>query len=276
MVSVRASRGKPFWRFALYKTGRCKQIVGMSEESVFYGRERVAPETKKSRVEDLFGRVAPSYDVMNDVMSGGLHRLWKDSLIRQIRPRPHWRYLDLAGGTGDIAFRIREKTGPGTKITIADLTPAMLEEGRKRAIDRGWLNDFEWVEANAENLPFADNEFDIVTIAFGLRNVPRIDLALKEAHRVLAPGGRFFCLEFSPIENPLLRQGYDLYTRACVPLMGRLIAKDQAAYDYLLDSIETFPHAETLVSRMREAGLADVRYSKRGGGVVAIHQGIKT
>lgn len=248
----------------------------MNEERVFYGHEQVAPDTKKSRVENLFERVAKSYDVMNDVMSGGLHRLWKDSLIRQIRPRPQWRYLDLAGGTGDIAFRIREKTGAGTDITIADLTPAMLEEGRKRAIDKGWLADFTWVEANAEQLPFDSGAYDVVTIAFGLRNVPRIDLALKEAHRVLRSGGQFYCLEFSPLENPLLQKGYDLYTRSFVPLMGKLIAKDQAAYDYLLDSIETFPHAEALAARMREAGFASVSYSKRGSGVVAIHKGIKT
>lgn len=248
----------------------------MSEDSVFYGHEKVAPETKNSRVENLFGRVAKSYDVMNDVMSVGLHRLWKDSLIRQIRPRPQWRYLDLAGGTGDIAFRIREKTGPEASITIADLTPAMLEEGKKRAIDKGWLNGFDWVVANAEELPFAEDSYDVVTIAFGLRNVGRLDETLKEARRVLKKGGQFFCLEFSPLENPLLRQGYDFYTRACVPLMGRLIAKDQAAYDYLLDSIETFPHAEALSLRMQEAGFADVSYTRRGSGVVAIHKGIKT
>lgn len=248
----------------------------MNEDRVFYGHEKVEHGDKKSRVENLFSRVAPSYDVMNDLMSGGLHRLWKDSLIRQILPRKHWRYLDLAGGTGDIAFRIREAVGAGAHITVSDLTQGMLDEGRKRAIDKGWLNDFEWVQANAEELPFEDESYDVVTISFGLRNVPRIDMALKEAHRVLKPGGRFFCLEFSQIDNPALHKIYEGYTRAFVPVMGKLVAKDQPAYDYLLDSIETFPRADDLVVRMKGAGFAQAGYTKKTFGVVAIHKGIKT
>lgn len=248
----------------------------MTDDTVFYGHERVAASEKNSRVGDLFGRVAPSYDIMNDVMSGGLHRLWKDSLIRLIRPRKNYDYLDLAGGTGDIAFRLREKLGEGAAITIADLTPEMLEEGRKRAIDKGWLHDFTWVEANAETLPFADSSFNVVTISFGLRNVGKMDDALREAHRILKPGGRFFCLEFSHIQNPALGKLYDIYTRAFVPLAGKIIAKDKVAYNYLLDSIETFPHAEALVSRMKEAGFSNTTYIKKTFGVVAIHIGIKT
>lgn len=248
----------------------------MNDETVYYGHDRVPPEDKKERVENLFTRVAPRYDLMNDVMSGGLHRLWKDSLIRQIGPRPHWNYLDLAGGTGDIAFRIREKTGPGADITISDLTESMLEEGRKRAIDKGWLNDFKWVQANAEELPFQDDSYDVVTISFGLRNVPRIDQALREAYRVLRKGGAFYCLEFSTIDNPVLNKGYDLYTRTCVPAMGKMIANDQAAYDYLLDSIDTFPHPDALKNRMTLAGFGVVGYIKKTFGVVAIHKGIKT
>lgn len=248
----------------------------MEKEHVFYGHETVKPEEKTSRIGDLFGRVAPSYDIMNDVMSGGLHRLWKDSLIRIIRPKKDWDYLDLAGGTGDIAFRLREKIGDGSRITIADLTPEMLEEGRKRAIDKGWLNEFTWVEANVEELPFAESSFDVLTISFGLRNVARIDKALKEAHRVLKPGGKFYCLEFSHIPNPMMHKAYDIYTRAFVPVAGKLIAKDQAAYDYLLDSIETFPHPEALAGMMREAGFGQATYIQKTFGVVAIHVGIKT
>ncbi len=241
-----------------------------------FGFETVDETQKAARVRSVFDSVASKYDVMNDLMSGGLHRLWKDSLIRQIRPRKHWRYLDLAGGTGDIAFRIREAVGPGAAITVSDLTQGMLDEGKKRAIDKGWLNDFEWVQANAEELPFEDASYDVVTISFGLRNVPRIDMALKEACRVLKPGGTFYCLEFSQIDNPALHKIYETYTRAFVPVMGKVVAKDQPAYDYLLDSIETFPLAEDLVRRMKLAGFAQASYTKKTFGVVAIHKGIKT
>lgn len=248
----------------------------MQNENVFYGHEQVAPEDKTSRIGNLFGRVAPSYDIMNDVMSGGLHRLWKDSLIRIIRPRKEYDYLDLAGGTGDIAFRLRERLGEGVNITVADLTPEMLEEGRKRAIDKGWLNDFKWVQANAEELPFEDSSFDVLTISFGLRNVARIDKALAEAYRVLKPGGKFYCLEFSHIQNPAMHKAYDIYTRTFVPFAGKVIAKDKAAYDYLLDSIETFPHAEALADKMKKVGFAQAHYIQKTFGVVAIHIGIKT
>ncbi len=245
-------------------------------KKVFYGFEKIDADEKTSRIGDLFDRVAPSYDVMNDVMSLGQHRMWKDSLIRQIRPRNNWVYLDLAGGTGDIAFRIRDKIGQKTDITIADLTPAMLEEGKKRAIDKGWLDEFKWVEANAEILPFKDNQFDVVTISFGLRNVGNRESALKEIYRVLKKGGQFYCMEFSPIENPMVHKAYALYTKTVVPTAGRIIAKDQAAYDYLLDSIDTFPKAEQLKTEMNVIGFKEISYRNKGLGTVAVHKGIKT
>lgn len=244
-------------------------------KKVFYGHETIDADEKTSRIGDLFGRVAPSYDIMNDVMSLGQHRAWKDSLIRQIRPRTNLSYLDLAGGTGDIAFRIRQKIGQKSDITIADLTPAMLEEGKKRAIDRGWLNEFKWVEANAEKLPFEDAQFDIVTMSFGLRNVGDRASALSEIYRVLKQGGKFHCMEFSPIENPMVHKAYELYTKTLVPTAGRIIAKDQAAYDYLLDSIDTFPSVEQLKSEMQSAGFRETCYRNKGLGTVAIHSGIK-
>lgn len=245
-------------------------------KKVFYGHETIDSNEKTSRIGDLFDRVAPSYDVMNDVMSLGQHRKWKDSLIRQIRPRAHWSYLDLAGGTGDIAFRIRDKLGIKSNITIADLTPAMLEEGKKRAIDKGWLDEFTWVEANAEELPFDDKQFDIVTMSFGLRNVGDRAKALAEIYRVLKSGGQFYCMEFSPIENPMIHKAYSLYTKTLVPTAGRLIARDQAAYDYLLDSIDTFPKAEMLKQEMQVIGFSEIYYRNKGLGTIAIHKGIKT
>ena len=250
-------------------------------EKTQFGNETVTPEEKTSRVHGVFDSVASKYDIMNDFMSGGLHRIWKDRFVRMIRPRPEHRILDVAGGTGDIAFRLHKKRQRSNAtdlppITICDLTPAMLEEGQNRAIDRGWLGGFEWISGNAEDLPFPDNHFDIYTISFGLRNVTRIDKALSEVNRVLKPGGRFFCLEFSHVETPLLSKAYDLYSHNIIPKIGEIVANDRDSYQYLVESIRKFPSARQLENRMKNAGLKDNKHTKMNAGIVAIHQGVAT
>ncbi|MCB9983234.1 MAG: bifunctional demethylmenaquinone methyltransferase/2-methoxy-6-polyprenyl-1,4-benzoquinol methylase UbiE [Rhodospirillales bacterium] len=243
-------------------------------ESTQFGERQVTPEEKTGLVRGVFDSVAENYDIMNDLMSGGLHRLWKDTFVRRIRPKPGQRFLDVAGGTGDIAFRIKKKA-PESDITVFDLNPNMLEVGRDRAIDRGWLSDFEWVTGNAANLPFEDNSFDVYTIAFGLRNVTLIDEALREAARVLKPGGRFFCLEFSHVRDPLLAKAYDLYSYNVIPRIGAAVAKDKDSYQYLVESIRKFPTQENLQARMESAGLKNCSFSNLSGGIVAIHHGAK-
>lgn len=249
--------------------------IDQNLESRWFGHREVTPEEKTGLVRGVFDSVADKYDLMNDVMSGGIHRLWKDRLIRKIRPRPHYRYLDVAGGTGDIAFRLRARAGQGTDICVFDLNEAMLREGRDRAIDRGWLNDFKWMAGNAESLPFAAESRDVYTISFGLRNVTRIDTALEEAFRVLSPGGRFFCLEFSHIENPLMNRAYEFYAKNMIPNMGALIAKDRKSYQYLIESIARFPDQQALSERMGWAGFKNIRYTNLSGGIAAIHEGWK-
>lgn len=244
-------------------------------ESQWFGERPVEPEEKTGMVHDVFSKVADKYDLMNDLMSGGVHRLWKDRFIRMIRPRAGLRYLDVAGGTGDIAFRLRQKIGAGADITLCDLTENMLRVGRDRAIDKGWLNDFEWVTGNAESLPFEDNSFDVYTIAFGLRNVTRIDNALREAHRVLKPGGRFFCLEFSKVRNPLLAKGYDVYSSLVIPNIGAAIANDRDSYQYLVESIRKHPSQRELQSRIGDAGFKKSTFSNLSAGIACIHHGIK-
>lgn len=220
--------------------------------------------------------MARRYDLMNDLMSGGVHRLWKDSFIRRIRPRAGLKYLDVAGGTGDIAFRIRQKIGApknpeNADITLCDLTYNMLAVGRDRAIDRGWLHDFEWVTGNAESLPFPDKSFDVYTISFGLRNVTHIDDALREARRVLKPGGRFFCLEFSHVQNPLFAKVYDAYSYGVIPRIGQAVAKDKDSYQYLVESIRKFPTQMALKRRLLEAGFDRADYENLTGGIACIH-----
>lgn len=242
-------------------------------EKDWFGEKRVRPEDKAALVRGVFDSVAEKYDIMNDLMSGGMHRLWKDRLIRAIRPTPELKYLDVAGGTGDIAFRIK-KAG-GEDITISDINTEMLEVGRNRATDRGWMNDFEWVPANAEELPFKGESFDVYTIAFGLRNVTRIDNALRDAWRVLKPGGRFFCLEFSRVQEPFLRKVYDAYSYKVIPGIGQMVAKDRDSYQYLVESIRKFPPQKELCRRMTEAGFQKARFTSLSFGTVAIHEGWK-
>ncbi len=244
-------------------------------ERNWFGERHVSPDEKTGLVQGVFGSVSDSYDIMNDLMSGGLHRLWKDSFVRRIRPRGGLKYLDVAGGTGDIAFRIKKKAGPEADITICDLTHDMLRVGRDRAIDSGWLDDFEWTCGNAESLPFPDNHFDVYSIAFGLRNVTHIDTALKEAARVLKPGGRFFCLEFSHVENLFLSKAYGAYSNHIIPEIGAMVAKDEESYQYLIESIKKFPKQQDLAQRLQDSGLKNVSFSNLSAGIVAIHQGMK-
>lgn len=243
-------------------------------ESVQFGKKNVTPEEKTNLVRGVFDSVADNYDIMNDLMSAGLHRLWKDSFVRRIRPKNTMSFLDVAGGTGDIAFRIKKKA-PKADITIFDLNPNMLDVGRNRAIDKGWINDFEYITGNAAVLPFEDNSFDVYTIAFGLRNVTLIDEALREAARILKPGGRFFCLEFSHVREPILAKAYDVYSYKIIPRIGAAIAKDKDSYQYLVESIRKMPKQEQLQARMESAGLKNCSFSNLSAGIVAIHKGIK-
>jgi len=244
-------------------------------EQNWFGERAVDANEKTELVGGVFHSVAQKYDLMNDAMSFGTHRLWKDRFVSMIRPRMNWEYLDVAGGTGDIAFRIRKKTSPKTSITVSDINESMLSVGRDRAIDLGYTQNMDFIVGNAEHLPFADNSKDIYTIAFGLRNVTRIDDALKDAYRLLKPGGQFWCLEFSHVENPLMSKLYDTYSYHLIPKMGQMIAGDADSYQYLVESIRKHPTQKQLAARMEEAGFTDVKYTNMNFGVVAIHRGTK-
>ncbi len=227
-------------------------------------------------VRKVFESVAPRYDLMNDLMSGGVHRLWKNILVDVLNPRPGEKFLDVAGGTGDIAFRILKrqmgtKGGDRPDVTVCDINPAMLEVGRDRAVDRGLLSGLTWTTGDAETLPFPDRSFDGYTIAFGLRNVTDIDKALGEAHRVLKPGGRFYCLEFSKVTSAPLGRLYDAYSERALPFFGKLVARDAESYRYLHESIRRFPPQRELAQRLRKAGFANVAWRDMTLGVVALH-----
>jgi demethylmenaquinone methyltransferase / 2-methoxy-6-polyprenyl-1,4-benzoquinol methylase len=247
------------------------------EESTHFGYEEVRLAEKQERVDDVFHKVAHRYDVMNDLMSGGLHRLWKDQLAAKVNAgaRPGFRHLDVAGGTGDVAFRIAAKARADAKIVVLDINADMLEVGRDRAQKRGLEERLEFVEANAESLPFPDADFDAYTIAFGIRNVPRIELALAEAFRVLKPGGRFLCLEFSQVTLPGLDKIYDAYSFNVIPLVGKFVAGDGEPYRYLVESIRRFPKADEFEGMIRKAGFRRTGCERLTGGVVAIHSGWK-
>ncbi len=249
--------------------------VSMNPEGEWFGYQRVDPKRKTELVLDVFHSVARRYDLMNDLMSGGAHRLWKDRLIRMIRPRDTMKFLDVAGGTGDIAFRLHKATGGHAPITVCDINASMLKVGEARAIDRGILHNLDWVEGNAEKLPFPDETFDVYTIAFGLRNVARIDTALKEACRVLKPGGRFFCLEFSHVDNPLIARAYNTYSEKVIPKIGRAVANDADSYQYLIESIRKFPRRANLGKRLVAAGFKGAKVTSLSFGVVAIHMAWK-
>ena len=239
--------------------------------SVPFGYEDVAPAEKTRRVGGVFASVAQRYDLMNDAMSAGMHRLWKNRFVRRVKPRPGEQILDMAGGTGDIAFRM---AAAGAAVTVADINPAMLEVGMDRAQKRE-IDGLVWSEANAEALSFPACFFDAYTIAFGIRNVTDIPAALAEAYRVLKLGGRFFCLEFSTTVWPGFKEVYDAYSHDVVPKLGRVLARDEDSYRYLVESIRRFPDMPAFEAMIRDAGFANTKVEPLLGGLVAIHSGWK-
>jgi len=245
-------------------------------DNTHFGFREVPLGEKQALVDDVFHKVAQRYDLMNDLMSAGLHRAWKDALVTAINPPKSEReftLLDVAGGTGDISFRTIAAGGPGTRATVADINADMLGVGRERAYAQALDDVVTFVDANAEALPFPDKSFDAVSIAFGIRNVPRIDVALKEMHRVLRLGGRFLCLEFSNVDVPGLDALYELYSFNVVPALGRLVAGDAEPYRYLVESIRRFPRPNAFADMMRAAGFARVSHRVMSGGIVALHSG---
>lgn len=249
--------------------GGVTQSPPPEEPLVSFGFRDITPGEKTRAVGEVFARVAQRYDLMNDLMSGGMHRLWKDDFVRRLRPRPGEQILDLAGGTGDIAFRIARA---GAQVTVADINPHMLAVGRERAAKRG-LGDLAFVEANAEAMPFDDGAFDAATIAFGIRNVTDIPAALADIRRVLKWGGRFFCLEFSTCEWPGFARLYDAYSLHVVPRIGAAVASDADSYRYLVESIRRFPDMARFAQMIKDAGFSQVKAVPILGGAVAIHSG---
>lgn len=243
-----------------------------ARESASFGFREVPAEQKASLVGEVFTSVAGKYDLMNDLMSGGIHRLWKDRFVSELRPRAGEAILDLAGGTGDIAHRISRATGGGARITLCDINAAMVEAGRDRLIDKGVLQGISWSVGDAETLPFADHTFDAATIAFGIRNVTRIPKALRDIRRVLKPGGRFFCLEFSNVD-PAVEAAYDVFSFQVLPRLGQTVAGDAESYRYLAESIRRFPDRVTFAAMIAEAGFRQVRHEALTFGVAAIHRG---
>ena len=283
-----------------YLFRRCLSSSSASSEAdrtTHFGFSTVPEYDKERLVGNVFKNVASNYDIMNDVMSGGIHRVWKDTMVEMlgipsINGAANLQVLDVAGGTGDIAFRIAremaqaaesasdEKGEESPRIVVSDINPSMLTEGQRRLEGLPSLSSpsaprMEWLTADARKLPFDDCTFDVYTIAFGIRNVTRIDEALKEAHRVLRPGGRFLCLEFSHVTNPLLAKVYDAYSFNVIPRMGELVASDRASYQYLVESIRQFPKQEHFAGMMREAGMRSVTYTNLTFGTVAIHSGFR-
>ncbi len=251
----------------------------MTDNSTSFGFRDVAPDAKQGMVNEVFHSVAERYDLMNDLMSAGLHRLWKDAMVSRLAPprkgpRP-WRTVDVAGGTGDIAFRLVERADRNIHVTVADINTSMLDVGRARAEKQGYAQEVDFVEANAEALPFEDGAFDAYTIAFGIRNVPRIDLALEQAYRVLKPGGRFLCLEFSAVQAPVLDKIYDTYSFNVIPPMGKMVSGDAESYQYLVESIRKFPNQARFAAMIETAGFKRVEVSNFTGGIAALHAGVK-
>ena len=236
-----------------------------------FGYQEIPEHEKAGRVHDVFSSVAGRYDLMNDLMSAGVHRLWKEALIDWLAPRPDMHLLDVAGGTGDISFRFLRRA-PGGRATVCDMTQAMLAEGAARAESRG-LDGIDWVCGDAMALPFAGGQFDAYTIAFGIRNVTRIEDALAEAYRVLRPGGRFLCLEFSRVPVPLLRRLYDLYSFNVIPALGRAVTGDRESYQYLVESIRRFPDQDGFADMIRRAGFGQVKVRNLSQGIAALHSG---
>ena len=246
----------------------------MNEKTTHFGFQSVPEAEKAGRVQGVFGSVASKYDVMNDAMSLGIHRIWKDAMMDWLAPRPGQRLLDVAGGTGDIAFRFLKRAGHG-HATVLDLTEPMLIEGRKRAEAAAMADSLDWLVGDAMALPFADNSFDVYTISFGIRNVTRPQEALNEAFRVLRPGGRLMVLEFSQIPNDLMQRVYDLYSFNIIPRMGQAIARDRDSYQYLVESIRKFPDQDMFLGMVRQAGFENAKYRNLSMGIACLHSGWK-
>lgn len=244
------------------------------QETTHFGFETVPESEKAGLVQGVFGSVASKYDVMNDAMSMGIHRIWKEAMMDWLAPRAGQQLLDVAGGTGDISFRFLERAGVG-HATVCDITEPMLVEGRKRAEADQMANSLNWVVGDAMALPFEDNSFDVYTISFGIRNVVRPQEALNEAYRVLRPGGRLMVLEFSQIPNDMMQKAYDLYSFNVIPKMGKLIANDAESYQYLVESIRKFPDQDKFLEMVRTAGFENAKYRNLTMGIAALHSGWK-
>ena len=243
------------------------------KEQIDFGYQTVDKDKKEEKVAEVFHSVASKYDVMNDVMSFGIHRLWKRTMIELTGARKGQKALDLAGGTGEIAMKVAKRVGDSGHVVLSDINSSMLEEGKKRVINSGFINNISFELINAEEIPFPDNTFDLVTISFGLRNVTDKLKALKEMQRVIKPGGRLVVMEFSKTNNPALTKLYDFYSFSALPFMGKMIANDEESYRYLAESIRMHPDQETMKSMMLEAGFDEVEYKNLTGGIVAIHRG---
>ena len=239
-----------------------------------FGFDFVDHKDKINKVLGVFDSVAQKYDIMNDCMSLGVHRLWKRRFVEDVTCDRNAKVIDVAGGTGDIAYAI-SKRFPDAKVIISDINSNMLQAGINKHLDKEWNPNIDWMCCSAENMPFKDNTFDCYTISFGMRNVADVDAALREAHRILVPGGKFLCLEFAEVSNSALSSLYDMYSYSVLPFLGQFVAGDREAYEYLADSIRTFPNQETYAGMIRDAGFVQVGYKNMTGGIVAIHSGIK-
>jgi demethylmenaquinone methyltransferase / 2-methoxy-6-polyprenyl-1,4-benzoquinol methylase len=246
-----------------------------NQRSTHFGYQEVDEAQKAGLVHGVFTRVAGRYDLMNDLMSAGIHRVWKDAMMDWLAPRPGQRLLDVAGGTGDIAFRFLHRAGAGAHAVVLDMTESMLVEGRRRAETEALAGRLDWVAGDAMALPFEDSSFDVYTISFGIRNVTRIEDALAEAFRVLRPGGRLMVLEFAHVTTAPLQRLYDLYSFNVIPAMGQVVAGERDSYQYLVESIRRFPDQETFAGMIRAAGFEQVRYRNLSMGVAALHSGWK-
>lgn len=272
--------------------GTASHAAFLHSHATSFGFKQVREDEKSKLVGNVFSSVASSYDVMNDLMSAGLHRLWKDRLISKLNPFPGMKHLDVAGGTGDVAFRVVERIKSvshraaqgtltdmeeDTHIYVCDINPNMLEVGKKRAAEKGYNEEqcLSWVQGDAEALSFEDGSMDGYTIAFGIRNVTHIEKALSEAYRILKKGGRFLCLELSHVDVPIFKDIYDVYSFSVIPAVGELVAGDRQSYQYLVESIRRFPKQEKFAQMIQEAGFEAVEYENLVGGVVAIHSGVK-
>jgi len=244
-----------------------------------FGFQKVNASEKEGLVRNVFNSVNNNYDIMNDLMSFGTHRIWKNIMVEWLAPRPSWKIIDVAGGTGDIALKVlhhmKNYSNLDGIINVCDINESMINNGRNKAINQGVLNEIKWTVGNAQNLPFSDMEFDAYTIAFGLRNVTNLQLALQEASRVLKPGGRFMCLEFSKLTSPMLNKFYDFYSFSVLPNLGKIITGDKNAYKYLVESIRLFPDQNEVCNLMEQNGFKNIKYRNLSNGIVAIHSGWK-